>query len=69
MASMLLPKNKEAEPRRKERYENPPPATPAHPHTLHALSIGKIRKVRQRGMLSKTLRKKKRDTRHNTQRD
>ena len=38
------------------------------PHTLHALSIGETRKVRQRGMLSKTLRrknKKKQGTTHN----
>ena len=39
------------------RTHRPPPLRT--PHTLHALSIGETRKVRQRGMLSKTLRKKK----------
>ena len=35
------------------------PPHPRTPHTLDALSIGKTRKVRQRGMLSKTLGEKK----------
>ena len=60
MASMLPHPKKKTGRKRKERYENPPPATPAHTHALQALSIGNTRKVPQRGMLSNTLRKKKR---------
>ena len=45
--------------RRGMRTHRPP--SPRISYTVHALSIGESRKVRRRGMLSRTLREKKRN--------